>query len=53
MKSFVDFEDSESSSDDFVSVFNDPNHQIMFKDWYCSPDLAQDHSYNQLFESSI
>ncbi len=47
-----DLDSLESSSDDLISCFNDPNDQIITKDWYCSPPDNNHHCFNQLFESS-
>ncbi len=50
MNPFDDFEEPESSSDDFVSDFNDPNHHFIINDWLCSPDIGEHHSFNQLID---
>ena len=52
MYKFNDFEDSESSCDDFGLSFNHPIIQPTPNDWYCSTADNNHDCLNQLFESS-
>jgi hypothetical protein len=53
MKIFIDFEESDSHSDDLSNYFNHPNDRLMHGGWLCASDISLDQGGDDLIRSQF